>query len=163
MRKLAFLLFLFFLAVLVLAQTPGNRLPQGPPDEGLRSGPGQSAYGPAGSMWRLAEIRIVPLDLAAANRKELASLRARVALAKLEYSRLNPSDPAVREQLGRQIELMDALLLCAERQNSDAGKSPVALEVQQHLNNIEGKMQCESCHAGLVAGAQLPSGSAGAR
>ena len=155
MRKLTVLLFVSFLAILVLAQTPGNRLPQGPPDESPQR-PAQSAYGHAGSMWRLAEVRVVPLDLAAANRKELASLRARVELAKLEYAKLNPSDPAVREQLGRQIEVMDALLLWADRQSSDTGKSPTALEVQQHLNNIEGKVQCEACHSGIVGRMQDP-------
>lgn len=159
MRKLTFLLFVCFLAILVLAQTPGNRLPQVPPDDSLQR-PAQSAYGHAGSMWRLAEVRVVPLDVAAANRKELASLRARVELAKLEYAKLNPSDPAVREQLGRQIDLMDALLLWADRQSSDTGKSPTALEVQQHLNNIEGKVQCEACHSGIVGEVRQPRGSA---
>lgn len=163
MRKLTFLLFVFFLAVLVLAQTPGNRLPQGPPDERLQNLPGHSAYGPAGSMWRLAEVRVVPLDVAAAQTKELATLRARVELAKLEYAKLSPSDAAVREQLTRQIELMDALLLWAERQNSDAGKSPTAIQVQQHLNNIEGKVQCESCHGGIIGEVRRPLDPTAAR
>jgi len=154
MRKAIVPLLLSLLAVLMLAQTPGNRLPQAPP--GADRFPAQSAYGPAGSMWRLAEVRVVPLDVAAAQTKELASLRARVELAKLEYAKLNPSDAAVRTQLTRQMELMDALLGWAERQNSDAGKSPTAIQVQQHLNNIEGKVQCESCHGGIIGEVQPP-------
>ncbi|HXZ28392.1 MAG TPA: hypothetical protein VEG08_10385 [Terriglobales bacterium] len=154
MRKAIVPLLLSLLAVLMLAQTPGNRLPQVPP--GGDRFPAQSAYGPTGSMWRLAEVRVVPLDVAAAQTKELATLRARVELAKLEYAKLNPSDAAVRTQLTRQMELLDALLGWAERQNSDAGKSPTAIQVQQHLNNIEGKVQCESCHGGIIGEMQPP-------
>jgi hypothetical protein len=163
MRKLSFLPFVLFLAVLMLAQTPGSRLPQGPPDERQQNPPAHSAYGPAGSMWRLAEVRVVPLDVAAAQTRELATLRARVELAKLEYAKLNPADAAVREQLARQMELMDALLLWAERQNSDTGKSPTAIQVQQHLNNIEGKVHCESCHGGIVGEMRLPAEAAPAQ
>ena len=154
MRKLSFLPFVFFLAVLMLAQTPGSQLPP------LQSGqpPADSAYGHTGSMWRLAEVRITPFDLAAAQRRELGSLRARVELAKVECEKLNASDPAVREQLARQIELMESLLAWAERQNSDQGKSPTAIQVQQHLNSIEGKVHCEACHSGLVGEMRAPAG-----
>lgn len=152
MRKLTVVLFLSLLAVLMLAQTPGNRQAQDLPGRGQL--PAQGAYGHAGSMWRLAEFRVVPYDIALAQRKELSSLRARVELAKMESAKLNASDPAVREQLTRQIELMEALLAWADKQNSDEGKSPEALEVQRRLNNIEGKIQCEACHGGLVGDLQ---------
>lgn len=155
MRKITLVFFLSFLAILVLAQTPGSQLPQNPPSG--RDIPAHSAYGHAGSMWRLAEVRVVPFDVAIANRKELNLLRARVELAKVEYVKLNPTDPVVREQLSKQIELMDSLLAWADHQNSDTGKSPTAVEVQQHLNNIEGKVQCEACHSGLLGQMQQPS------
>ena len=156
MRKLTFLLFVLFLAVLLLAQSPGSPSPQGPPDERMQNLPGQSAYSHAGSMWRLAEVRVVPLDVAAAQTKELATLRSRVELAKLEYAKLSPADASVREQLARQMELLDDLMHWADRQSSDEGKSPTAIQVQQHLNNIEGKVQCESCHGGIVGDLRLP-------
>ncbi len=154
MRKLTIPLFLSLLAVLLLGQTPGAQLPQNPPAGDQL--PAQSAYGHNGSMWRLAEVRIVPFDVAAAQRKELGSLRARVELAKVQCAKLNPSDPEMREQLARQIELMDALLLWADRQSSDEGKSPTAIQVQQHLNNIQGTIQCEACHAGLIGEMREP-------
>jgi hypothetical protein len=159
MRKITFVFFLSFVAILVLAQTPGSRLPQNPPSG--RDLPAQSAYGHAGSMWRLAEVRVVPFDVAIANRKELGTLRARVELAKIESGKLNPSDSAVREQLASQIELMDSLLAWADHQASDTGKSPTAVEVQQHLNNIEGKVQCEACHSGLIGQMQQPGPASG--
>jgi hypothetical protein len=157
MRKAAIPFFLFLLAVLMIAQTPGNRFPQTPPG-GSAQLPAESAYSHAGSMWRLAEVRIVPLDVAMANRKELSSLRARVQLARMEADKLNASDPAVREQLARQIELMDDMLRWADKQASDEGKSPTAIEVQQHLNNIQGKIQCEACHSGIIGRVREPAG-----
>lgn len=160
MRKAIVPLLLSLLAVLVLAQTPGSRLPQGPADERPQLPPAHSTYGPTGSMWRLAEVRVVPLDVAAAQTRELASLKARVELAKLEYAKLNPADAAVRAQLTRQMELLDALLLWADRQNSDEGKSPTAIQVQQHLNHIEGKVQCESCHGGIIGDLRAPAQAA---
>lgn len=154
MRKAAIPLFLLLLAVLLIAQTPGNRLPQAPSGDQL---PAVSAYGHAGSMWRLTEVRIVPFDVAMAQRKELGSLRARFELAKVESDKLNASDPAVREQLTRQIALMDDMLRWADKQASDEGKSPTAIEVQQHLNNIQGKVQCEACHSGIVGSLRPPA------
>ncbi|HYX67634.1 MAG TPA: hypothetical protein VE825_00760 [Terriglobales bacterium] len=156
MRKATVPLCLLLLAVLMLAQTPGSQLPKNPPS-GMDL-PAQSAYGHTGSMWRLAEVRVVPFDVAVANRKELGSLRARVELAKIECGKLNASDPAVREQFARQIELMDSLLAWADKQSSDTGKTPTAIEVQQHLNNIEGKVQCEACHGGLIGRVRPPTG-----
>jgi hypothetical protein len=64
-------------------------------------------------------------------------------------TRLDRSDPAVREQLSRQLQIMRALLNYAERQDTDQG-SLVALQVQRHLNKIEGQVMCEACHSGPV-------------
>ena len=100
-------------------------------------------------MLRQAEIRVLPTDLAAANRAELASLRDRVAQAEINATRLEVSDPAVREQLARQLQLAKALLSYAERQDSEEGKSPVILQVEHRLNRIEGRMMCEACHGGF--------------
>jgi hypothetical protein len=102
-------------------------------------------------MWRRAEIRVVPLDLVAADRAELQSLQARIVEAEVDAVRLSPPDPAVREQLSRQAQLMKALLALAERQDSDQGKSPEAIQVQRHLNQIEGQRMCEACHNRMVA------------
>jgi hypothetical protein len=102
-------------------------------------------------MWTRAQIRVMPLDLLMANRVELESLRSRAARSELDASRLSTSNPAVREQLSRQIELLRALLDYADRQDSDNRKSPVAIEVQRHLNGIEGRVNCEACHTGVVA------------
>jgi hypothetical protein len=106
-------------------------------------------------MWRRAEIRVMPMDLVAADKAELASLRERIARAEADSRRLDVSDPAVREQFLRQFQLMEALLSYAERRDSDEGKSPSAVEVQRHLNQIEGQRMCEACHsrAGGMVGA----------
>jgi hypothetical protein len=114
--------------------------------------PGGGLQGDGLRMWRRAEIRVIPLDLVAADRVELQSLRTRVAEAEADAARIAPSDPAVREQLSRQVQIMRALLGFAERQGSDQGKSPTALQVQQHLNRIEGQMMCEACHNRVLAG-----------
>lgn len=104
-------------------------------------------------MWRRAEIQVLPLDMAAANRAELESLRRRVASVEAESVAGNVYliDPAVRERLAQQLQLIRALLSYAERRESDEGKSQVALQVQRHLNRIEGKMACEACHPSLVS------------
>ena len=97
-----------------------------------------------------AQIQVVPINLFVSNKAALQSLRTRVAKAEAETSKLEVSDPAVREQLSRQRQLLRALLALAHMQQADAGKSPNALEVQQHLNNIEGQTQCEACHGRIV-------------
>jgi hypothetical protein len=102
-------------------------------------------------MWRFAEIRVIPSDLAAANRTELDSLRQRVQRAEAENLGIYLMDPAVRERQEQQIRLIQDLFSFAERKDSDHGKSPVAIEVQRHLNHIQGRMACESCHPSLVA------------
>jgi hypothetical protein len=145
MCRVAFLFALCAVSALVLAQTLSDpalidhsALPAQRPETGDR-------------MWRRAEIRVVPLDLYLANKVELDSLRARVAQAQADAAKLEPAEPAAREQLHRQLQLLRALLNFAERQESNAGKGPAALEVQRHLNEIEGKVMCEACHSGMVA------------
>jgi len=98
-------------------------------------------------MLRRADIIVLPVELVVANRAELASLRDRVAHAEVDMTRLDLSDPAVREQLSRQLQLMRALLNYAERRDTDQGKGLVALQVQRHLNQIEGLVMCEACHS----------------
>ena len=151
MRSTAFLLALCVVGALMLAQTLSN------PALTDRATPGSSQMLPSHPtgigerMWRRAEIRVVPLDLYLANKVELDSLRARVEQAQADASRMEPPDPAARELLYRQQQLLKALLNLAARQESNAGKGPTVLEVQRHLNEIEGKVQCEACHSGLVA------------
>jgi len=148
MRTVAFLLFLCVVGALVLAQTLSNP----PIDRGMPSQviPAQQS-GTGERMWRRAEIRVVPLDLYLANKVELDSLRARVEQAQADANRLEPPDPAARELLYRQQQLLKALLNFAQRQESNGGKGATVLEVQRHLNEIEGKVMCEACHSGMVA------------
>ncbi len=151
MRRVAFLFALCVVSALVLAQTLSD------PAWIDRSTPKLNQMMPAQRsdtgerMWRRAEIRVVPLDLYLANKVELDSLRARVAQAQADAAKLEPAEPATREQLHRQMQLLKALLNFAERQESNAGKGPAALDVQRHLNEIEGKVMCEACHSGMVA------------
>ena len=153
MRIATFLFAPCLVAVLALAQISslpkessapqaGTRLSQRAPDS--RSNDGVR-------MWRRAEIRVVPLDVVAANRAEFQSLRDRLARIEVDSRRLELSDPAVREQISRQLQLIRAALAYADRQDSDYGKSPSAMEVQRHLNQIEGQMMCEACHTAVVA------------
>jgi hypothetical protein len=114
--------------------------------------------GDAVRMWRHAQIRVVPLDLFASDKAELESLRARVLQSERDAARLSP-DPASREQLARQLQLMKALVSYAERSQSDQGKSPTAVDVQSRLNRIEGLTMCEACHAGVVADVQFTTPS----
>lgn len=153
MRIAAFLLALFLVAVLVFAPTTaGNQSLANSRAGSPQVSQGRPEGGSGGrNMWRRAEIWVVPLDLAAANKAELVSLRARVEQAESDTAKLNPRDAAIREQLSRQVQLMKALLSYAERQDSDRGKSPTAVEVQRHLNEIEGNVMCEACHTGIVA------------
>jgi len=104
-------------------------------------------------MWSRAQISVVPLDLFASDRAELESLRGRVTQAEADVARLSP-DPASREQLARQLQLMKALLSFAARVQSDQGKNITDIEVQKRLNGIEGQSMCEACHIGVVARAQ---------
>lgn len=155
MRIATFLFALSLVTGLVLAESSSVWQPSAvtPASVQLTQGePGFQSGGDGVRMWRRAEIRVVPLDLAAADRAELQSLRTRFAEAEMDAAKLAPSDPAVREQFSRQVQLMRALLNFAARQDSDQGKSPAALQVQQHLNRIEGQVMCEACHNRIVAG-----------
>jgi hypothetical protein len=154
MRITTFLFALSLVTGLVLAETSSVWQPSavaGAPVQLSQRASDSQNIGDGVRMWRRAEIRVMPLDLVAADRAELQSLRARIAEAEVDATRLSSSDPAVREQLSRQLQLMKALLSYAERQDSDQGKSPAALEVQQHLNRIEGQTMCEACHNRIVA------------
>jgi hypothetical protein len=151
MRNVAFLLVICVGCALVLAQTLSSPTlaDRGIPRSNQMMPAHQASVGER--MWRRAEIRVVPLDLYLANKVELDSLRARVEQAQADASKLEPAEPAAREQLHRQVQLLRALLKFAERQESNAGKSPAVLEVQRHLNEIEGQVMCEACHTGVVA------------
>jgi hypothetical protein len=102
-------------------------------------------------MWTRAQIRVIPLETAISNRTELESLRNHIAKSEVEALRLSSSNPSLREPLFRQLDLMKALLHFAESQDSDQGKSAVAIDVQRHLNEIEGRINCEACHTEVVA------------
>jgi len=104
-----------------------------------------------GRMWRRAQIRVVPLEQADVNRNELASLRDRAARMQSNSSALWFVDPEVRKQLWQQQQLIKELLKLAERQESSEGKSATAMEVERHLNQIEGHTRCDACHEGIVA------------
>jgi hypothetical protein len=151
MRNVAFLLVICVVGALALTQTlsaPAS-IDRGIPKSNQMMPAHQTGVGER--MWRRAEIRVVPLDLYLANKVELDSLRVRVEQAQADAARLESAEPAAREQLYRQGQLLKALLKFAERQESNAGKGPTALEVQRHLNDIEGKGMCEACHTGVVA------------
>jgi hypothetical protein len=147
-----FLLVVSFLSVLVLADSSSPRRPVPASQTAVPVVIQQSALATGTRMWRFAEIRVIPSDQAVADRTELESLRQRVHRAEAENLGLYLMDPAVRERQEAQVRLIDDLFHYAERQGSDQGKTPVAIEVQKHLNHIEGRMACESCHPSLVAG-----------
>jgi hypothetical protein len=98
-----------------------------------------------------AYIEVVPLDLLVERNRQLESLRRRVTRSEQEALALDTSNPTMREHLFQQIDTMQALLHYIERAESDQGKSPAALEVKRHLNEIEGKVNCGACHTGVVA------------
>jgi hypothetical protein len=98
-----------------------------------------------------AYIEVVPMDVLVERDKDLELLRGRVTRAEADALKLSSSNLALREHLFRQIDTMKALLHYIERAESDQGKSPAAIEVKRHLNEIEGKMNCQACHTGVVA------------
>ncbi len=102
-------------------------------------------------MWKRAEIRVIPADLAAADRAELQTLRERVARAESEIARLGNTSFATQQQFSRDLQLMESLLRYAERQESDRGKSPTAIAVENNLNHLQGQMMCEACHTRAIA------------
>ena len=156
MRMAAFLFALSLFTGSFLLRGPSAQHASPPPNSfHFERDNASQASGDGVRMLRRAEIVVLPADLAAANRAELASLRDRVSQAEVNLSRLEPSDPALREQLFRQIQLTKALLSFAQRQNSNLGKSRAALQVEHHLNEIEGRVMCEACHGGPVTTHQL--------
>jgi hypothetical protein len=100
------------------------------------------------AMMSQADIVVVPVDVALANRAERASLRDRVLQAEVDVAKLDLSDPAVRREFAQQRLLMKGLLDYAGRQGRDEGKSRMAIQVQKHLNAIEGRVMCQACHGG---------------
>jgi hypothetical protein len=102
-------------------------------------------------MWTRAEIRVLPLDLVSERKADLDSLRSRVAQAKIDDLKLGRANPGQHERAVRDINLMNALLTYIDRESSDQGKSAAALEVQRHLNEIEGRVNCQACHRAVVA------------
>jgi len=151
MRTATFLFALLSVAVIVLADTTLFRQPSTPaPVTVVSRQQGQSSFVDGLRMWRRAEVQVVPLDLAMANRAELESLRRRAAQIEAEAVALN-NPRSVRDQLDQQSQLIRALISLAERQDSDQGKSATAIAVQRHLNHIEGRIMCESCHMSVSA------------
>jgi hypothetical protein len=102
-------------------------------------------------MWTRAVIRVLPLDLISERKAELESLRGRIAQAKMDDLKLGRANPDQRKRVVRDINLMSELLTYIDREGSDRGKSAAALEVQRHLNEIEGRVNCQACHTGVVA------------
>lgn len=160
MRTSVFLATVLLVALVLVAENPFPSLPVQNEQTGAQvsGAPANKAaapqHNPSGDgvrMWRRAEVQVVPLDVAIGNRAELEALRERVARAENDTAMVNASDPAVREQLQKQLQLIRWLLSYAERTQSDRGKSPRAMEVQRHLNDIEGRVNCEACHTGVVA------------
>ncbi|HEY1271846.1 MAG TPA: hypothetical protein VGF08_07665 [Terriglobales bacterium] len=152
MRNAIFLLMLCVLAMLVLAQQASSHRPLVPQLRMQTATPPQEMPGgDTTRMWRRAQIRVVPIEMLRSDKRELAALEQRVTQAEAEVTRLALADPAVREHLYRQIDLMRELLKFAQRRDSDQGKSAAAIEVQRHLNEIEGRVMCEACHTQIIA------------
>ena len=102
-------------------------------------------------MWTRAEIRVLPLDLVSQRKVQLDSLRARVAEAKADKLAVARANPRLRRNVVRDINLIDGLLSYIDHERSDQGKSVAAIEVQRHLNEIEGRVNCQACHTGVIA------------
>jgi hypothetical protein len=151
MRITTFLCALSLVAVVLVAETSSYQH-SAPVPIAAQSQPRAFSASDGVQMWRRAEIEVVPLDIAVANRAEIESLRRRVERVEADAVAGNVylTDPAVRERLTQQLQLIRALMSYAERRDSDQGKSQVALQVQHHLNRIEGRIACESCHPSAV-------------
>jgi hypothetical protein len=150
MRILTFLCALFLVAIVLVAETSPYQHSTPQPVAQFQD---RDFAGDGTRMWRRAEIEVMPLDLAAANRAELESLRRRARQVEADATAGNfyLTDPAVRERLNQQLTLIRALLDYAERRDSNQGKSQTAMQVQHHLNRIEGRMACEACHPSVVS------------
>lgn len=132
-------------------QTPP---PKAQPRPSVRGGDGEP-------MVTRAYIDVVPLELLAERNRQLEFLRSRVAQLEVEDLRLASAKPEIREPLARQAEVMNALLRYATSEQSDQSKSPAALEVKHHLNEIEGKGNCQACHTGVVANSTIARSRSG--
>ena len=109
MRTVTFLFALLCIAVLVLADTTLLRPPStAAPVTVVSQQQDQGSFGDSVRMWRRAEVQVVPLDLAIANRAELESLRRRAVQIGAEAVALN-NPRAVRDQFDRQAQLVRAL------------------------------------------------------
>jgi len=107
-------------------------------------------------MWKRVQIKVIPLAVAAADNTELEALRGRVMQMEFDAAKLGTTNPAVREQLSRQLRLTRTLLNFIERQQSEHGKSRTVLEVESNLNHLQGQMMCEACHSRALASARPP-------
>jgi hypothetical protein len=151
MRLSAFLFAVILLAVLAFAESLSSRQELTSPRNSAQTGQHPAELWKCqdgGRMLRRAWIRVVPLDRMNANRTELESLRQRVNRAELEAIEREPLESALQR---RQVALMEELLRFAERQEFEPVENPVAQQVQQQLNEIEGHVMCEACHSGVVA------------
>ncbi len=156
----AFLLPLIFVLLVVSAPNSASShqrqtAPGGMP-EIVQRGPQRG--GDVVRMWKRAEIRVIPMDVAAADRAELQALRERVARAESDIAKLGNSNFTVQQQFSRDLQLMESLLRYAERQDSDRGKSPTAIAVEKNLNHLQGQMMCEACHSRAIASSMSASG-----
>jgi len=154
MRLPAFLLALCLAAMVAFGVAISSRQPTNTPSANVASPQNVMPVqfnDDTSRMWRRAEIRVIPLEQVERNRVALESLRNRVAQAERETSSFWLVDPNVRQQLFSQVQLMRQLLTFAEQQESNKGKSPTALAVEQRLNQLEGQTMCEGCHSGIVA------------
>ena len=154
MRLPAFLFALCLAAMVAFGAAVSSQLPTNAPptiDPTRRDAVAVQSNNDSSRMWRRAEIRVTPLELADRNRATLESLRNRVAQAERESSPLWLVDANVRQQLSSQVQLMGELLAFAEQQQSNRGKTPNALAVERRLNQLEGQTMCEACHSGIVA------------
>jgi hypothetical protein len=55
------------------------------------------------------------------------------------------------EQVERNRVALESLRSRVAQAESNKGKSPTALAVEQRLNQLEGQTMCEGCHSGIVA------------
>jgi hypothetical protein len=149
----AFLVAFALTLVIVSAANPALVRQHQPTPGGLPEivQPTQRRGGDTVRMWKRAEIRVIPVELVAADRAELDSLRQRAVQAESESLELATGDARVRERFSRNVHLINALLNYAERQGSDRGKTVTAIEVQKNLNRLQGQMKCELCHTRLAA------------
>ena len=156
----AFLLPLTF--VLLIALTPHSaslrqhQTAPGSMPEIVQRGPQRG--GDTLRMWKRVEIRVIPMNVVAADRAELQVLRQRVAQSESEIARIATTDFAAQRQFSRDLQLIESLLRYAERQGSQEQKSPTAIAVEKNLNQLQGQMMCEACHTRAILSSTAGSG-----